>query len=105
MKTLLLFLTSLFTFNITFARIAHINSPDDKLKLELYLNHSKLFYSVTYNNKIILEKSPLGLITNEDDFANNLSLINTQTDNINRSEERRVGKEWPRPCRSRWVPE
>jgi uncharacterized protein YlaN (UPF0358 family) len=35
-------------------------------------------YSVAFSGKTVLEKSPLGLVTNETDFSKNLKLINAE---------------------------
>lgn len=51
-----------------------IKSPDGKLKVSVSLENGMPAYSVTYNEKIFLEKSPLGLKTNVGDFTTGLSL-------------------------------
>jgi len=71
MKHLFLILSVLFTFttHLLFAQIATLTSPDGKLKLMLYLEEGRPQYTVAYAGKCILEKSPLGIITNEGDFS------------------------------------
>ena len=44
-------------------------------------------YSVTYNDKVILENSPLGIITNEGDFTKNMSFVESTTGKIDKSFE------------------
>ncbi|MCL6219518.1 glycoside hydrolase family 97 protein [Zunongwangia pacifica] len=48
---------------------ASINSPDGKLEVTVEVENGKPFYSVIYNKKTMLGKSPLGLVTNEGDFT------------------------------------
>ena len=54
---------------------ASINSPDGKLEVSVKVENGKPFYSVTYNEKVILEKSPLGLVTNAGDFTSKMKLL------------------------------
>ncbi|MBT2620017.1 glycoside hydrolase family 97 protein [Chryseobacterium sp. ISL-6] len=58
------------------AQIAEISSPDGQLKLNVFLEEGKALYSVTFQEKTGIDKSPLGLITNESDFSKNLKFIN-----------------------------
>ncbi|SFD92996.1 glycoside hydrolase family 97 N-terminal domain-containing protein, partial [Flavobacterium phragmitis] len=51
-----------------------IKSPDGKLAVSIALNNGMPQYSVTYNGKIFIEKSPLGLKTNVGDFSSGLIL-------------------------------
>ncbi len=85
MKTLLLTVICLFTLSVATAQIAQVSSPNDKLKVELLLVQSKPFYTVIYDNKTILEASPLGLTTNEGDFSNNLTFVNAKSGHIDKS--------------------
>lgn len=52
-----------------------VQSPDGLLKVNLELNGGKPSYSVTYNNKVMLESSPLGLETSIGSFAQGLTKI------------------------------
>lgn len=53
------------------ARTPHgtVSSPDGKLKVDVSLDSGRPLYSVTYDGRVILEPSPLGLVTNEGDFS------------------------------------
>ncbi|AYM99036.1 glycoside hydrolase family 97 protein [Chryseobacterium sp. 3008163] len=66
------------------AQVAEISSPDGKLKLNVFSEQGKALYSVTFQGKTMLEKSPLGLITNESDFSKNLKFINSKKDNVSK---------------------
>jgi hypothetical protein len=56
-------------------------SPDAKLKVELSLIGGKPVYTVFYNGKIFIEKSPLGLKTNVGDFSEGLELSSKVIEN------------------------
>lgn len=51
-----------------------VKSPDGKLKVSLLVTNGQPFYSLSYNEKTFLEKSPLGLKTNVEDFTTGLVL-------------------------------
>jgi hypothetical protein len=59
----------------TFAQVATVTSPNSKLKVVLDMVDSVPMYSVTYNNKLMLENSPLGLTTNEGGFTSGITFI------------------------------
>ncbi|MGD8781105.1 MAG: glycoside hydrolase family 97 catalytic domain-containing protein [Ignavibacteria bacterium] len=52
-----------------------VSSPDENLELKVLIEKGKPVYTVTYMGKSILEKSPLGLTTNEGDFSTNMSFV------------------------------
>ena len=62
---------SALSFN-ALAQDAIVVSPDKQLKVSLYVVDGKPVYNVTYKDKIMLENSPLGLVTNEGDFTSGL---------------------------------
>ncbi|PKQ45150.1 glycoside hydrolase family 97 protein [Confluentibacter flavum] len=64
---------------------AEVVSPDGKLKLNVSVENGKTTYSVTYNNKVMLENSPLGLITNEGNFTENMTFVESTSDKVNKS--------------------
>ncbi|KAF2515761.1 glycoside hydrolase family 97 protein [Flavobacterium foetidum] len=51
-----------------------VKSPDGKLAVSVFSNNGKPQYSVKYNEKTFIEKSPLGLKTNAGDFSSGLTL-------------------------------
>jgi hypothetical protein len=51
-----------------------VKSPDGKTKILLFVTEGMPSYSVSYNDKTFLEKSPLGLKTNVGDFTTGLVL-------------------------------
>ncbi|MBS2100934.1 glycoside hydrolase family 97 protein [Carboxylicivirga linearis] len=68
---------------ITFAQEISLSSPDGKLALTFKLTDGKISYIVLYdNNNVMLEDSPLGLITNVGDFSTDLSILSTENNTI-----------------------
>ncbi|MDG5767817.1 glycoside hydrolase family 97 catalytic domain-containing protein [Balneolales bacterium ANBcel1] len=65
-----------------FAQVASVKSPNEKLKLEVFVDRGMPTYAVTYNGHSALEKSPLGLLTNEGDFSRNMQFIEYETDEV-----------------------
>ena len=52
-----------------------VKGPDEKLQLVVFTSPAeKPSYSITYNGKTMLEKSPLGMNTNIGDFAKGMKL-------------------------------
>jgi hypothetical protein len=54
-----------------------VSSPNGELTLNVLVKSGKPMYSITYKGGVILEDSPLGLITNEGDFSTNLNFVNS----------------------------
>lgn len=68
-----------------FAQVAEISSPDGKLKLNIFSENGKALYNVSFQGKTMLEKSPLGLVTNESDFSKNLKFIDSKKDKVSKN--------------------
>ena len=64
-----------------------VYSPDCNLAVTLLINGGKPLYTVTYKNKVMLEKSPLGLKTNEGDLSTGVSYVNSKTDVVSKEYE------------------
>src|SRR5690606_31042880 len=58
-----------------------VTSPDGKLTVNLAVNNGTPTYSVSYNGKLFLEPSPIGLKTNIGDFSTGLALKDKQIEN------------------------
>ena len=56
-----------------------VSSPNGDLTLKVLIKDGTAFYSVTYKGGIVLEDSPLGLITNAGDFTANMNFVNSTT--------------------------
>lgn len=61
---------------------ATVKSPDGRLAVNLLCENSRASYSVSYDGKTILEKSPLGLVTDVADFSQGLSATGLKTDTV-----------------------
>lgn len=71
--------------SLMFSQNAEVLSPDSKLKLNVSVDNGKPMYSVSYNGKVMLENSPLGLITNEGDFSQRMNFIESKTAKVNKT--------------------
>ncbi|TDX10485.1 glycoside hydrolase family 97 protein [Flavobacterium sp. S87F.05.LMB.W.Kidney.N] len=58
-----------------------VKSPDGKLAVSISVNNGMPQYSVTYNEKTFIEKSPLGLKTNAGDYSSGLTLEKNSSQN------------------------
>ncbi|GEC71465.1 alpha-glucosidase [Flavobacterium flevense] len=56
-----------------------VSSPNGDLTVKVLIKDGTAFYSVTYKGGIVLEESPLGVITNAGDFTNNMNFVNSTT--------------------------
>jgi Glycoside hydrolase 97. len=74
----LLFLTT------CIAQSSAVLSPDKRLKVEVAVVEGKPVYSVFYNDKQMLQPSPLGLITNEGDFSTNMKWVSQKEDVVSK---------------------
>ncbi|MEA1848700.1 glycoside hydrolase family 97 catalytic domain-containing protein [Chryseobacterium sp. MHB01] len=68
-----------------FAQVAEAISPDGKLRLNVFSENGKALYNISYQEKVMLEKSPLGLITNESDFSQNLKFTDSKKDQVSKT--------------------
>ena len=76
-------LTAILGISTLAAQDVVVKGPDEKLQLAVFVqNETKPCYSVSYNGKTMLEKSPLGMNTNIGDFTKNLKLTGHSVDKI-----------------------
>lgn len=61
-----------------------IQSPDRQLKLMVSVNNGQPVYAVSYQGKVMLEHSPLGLVTNEADFSTGMKYLGKEEDAVNK---------------------
>jgi hypothetical protein len=59
-------------------------SPDKQLKVIISVAGGKPVYEVSLNGKVMLEKSPLGLMTNEGDLSSGLKYINSTESKVDK---------------------
>ena len=72
---------------VTIGQIKTVTSLDGKLLLNFYIDQGIPSYSVVYNKNILVEKSPLGLITNHGDFSKGMTLDTSKENNIDEKYE------------------
>ena len=84
MKNIAIVIVSLFYFSVIFAQDITVSSPDGLLTVSISVEGGKPLYSVTYKNKTMLEKSPLGLLTNEGDYGSGLSYVEHQRGDVDK---------------------
>ncbi len=65
-----------------FSQEAVVYSPDKQLKLSVEMVSGKPMYSVQFKNKVFLENSPLGLVTNEGDFSVAMKYVDQKEDAV-----------------------
>ena len=83
MKKLVSTLTAILGISTLAAQDVIVKGPDEKLQLAVFVqNEAMPCYSVSYNGKTMLEKSPLGMNTNIGDFTKNLKLTGHSVDKI-----------------------
>lgn len=58
-----------------YAQQVSVSSPNKLLSVNITVTDGRPMYSVMYDNKIMLEDSPLGLVTNEGDFSAGMKYI------------------------------
>lgn len=74
----------LLTSTIVYAQETSISSPDGQLIVKILIADGEPQYSVTYKEQVVLENSPLGLITNEGDFSKNLKFVSEKKETVSK---------------------
>lgn len=86
MKKLMTLVLALYVIAFASAEKLTVSSPDNQLQVQISQDaRGAVFYQVTYQGKVMLEDSPLGMITNVNDFGKQLKLIDSQTDVVKKS--------------------
>ena len=67
------------------AQQTEVIGPDSHRKVNVALKQGKPVYSVTYKEKIMLEDSPLGVVTDIGDFSRNMNWIGQKTSRIDKT--------------------
>ncbi|MBS1662648.1 MAG: glycoside hydrolase family 97 catalytic domain-containing protein, partial [Bacteroidetes bacterium] len=62
-----------------------VASPDRLLRVSISVVNDRAWYSVTYRDKTMLERSPLGFVSNEGDFSAGVRLVGKQEDAVDKS--------------------
>ena len=85
MKKLLTLLLTICLFQYISANDFIIVSPDRNLQVSVFLKEGTLNYNVNYKGKVILEDSPLGMITNVSDFSKDLVFVEKREQVVNKT--------------------
>ncbi|MBR4303036.1 MAG: glycoside hydrolase family 97 protein [Bacteroidaceae bacterium] len=85
MKKSFLFLLTLLIVMAVSAQELTFKSPDNRTIVNFKLNGGIACYSVSYDGKIMLDESPLGLVTNTGDFTKGLVYDGYKTNTIKNS--------------------
>lgn len=64
------------------AQQAVVSGPDSNLKVTVTLKDGKPVYGVTYKDKVMLEDSPLGFLSDVGDFTKGMKWVDQKTDNV-----------------------
>lgn len=63
-----------------------VSSPDGKLQVDVLTpKNGKVYYTVTYNGKKMLEESPLGLNVNYADFTKELKMVGHESKSVDKT--------------------
>lgn len=85
MKKSLLFLLTLLVVLVVSAQEFDFKSPDKRIVVSFNLEDGSAYYSVSYDEKVMMDKSPLGLVTNTGDFTKGLVLDDYSITSVNNS--------------------
>ncbi|RNC65970.1 glycoside hydrolase family 97 protein [Proteiniphilum sp. X52] len=85
MKKILIILLTACLFEYISANDFTIVSPDRNLQVSVFLKDGTLHYNVNYKGKVILEDSPLGMITNVSDFSKDLVFVEKREQVVSRT--------------------
>ena len=91
-KNLLWVALSLMTTLSAFAEKSTVSSPDGKLNVVVEDHDGKLYYSVDYAGKRMLEPSLLGLVANVGDFSQQLTYLKKSEEKVEKNYDLRTAK-------------
>ena len=85
MKKQILFCALMLAASQTFAQQATVSGPDSRLKVSFSVSQGMPMYAVTYDEKTILENSPLGFVANIGDFSKGMSYVGQKAQQIKKT--------------------
>lgn len=85
MKKQILFCALMLAASQTFAQQATVSGPDSRLKVNFSVSQGMPMYAVTYDEKTILENSPLGFVANIGDFSKGMSYVGQKAQQIKKT--------------------
>ena len=84
-KRNLLFVGILLSAGSLMAQVATVTSPDGRLKVNVDIKNGKPVYAVLYDEKQMLDESPLGFVANFADCTQGLTFASAATEEISNS--------------------
>ncbi|HSJ67323.1 MAG TPA: glycoside hydrolase family 97 catalytic domain-containing protein [Anditalea sp.] len=85
MKYIIFFVYMLITTAGFSQSTRNVSSPDGLLQIEVSMDGTSPVYVVKYKGQEMIERSPLGLVTNEGDFTRDMSFVSSSLDKIDKS--------------------
>ena len=85
MKKQILFCALMLAASQTFAQQATVSGPDSRLKVSFSISQGMPMYAITYDEKTILENSPLGFVANIGDFSKDMSYVGQKAQQIKKT--------------------
>ena len=85
MKKQILFCALMLAASQTFAQQATVSGPDSRLKVSFSVSQGMPMYAITYDEKTILENSPLGFVANIGDFSKDMSYVGQKAQQIKKT--------------------
>ena len=70
----IILLSTLTFFSCNMTKTDMLKSPNELISVDVFTENGNAFYTIYYNNELVLEKSKLGVIMKDADFYNNLTL-------------------------------
>lgn len=77
----------MFVFFPVFSQQATVTGTDNNLKVNVFVKEGIPLYSVTYKERVMLENSPLGFVSNIGDFSKNISYVSHKKSRVDESYE------------------
>lgn len=77
---------------VAVAQTKDVTSPDGKLVVTIDNENGKAYYSIRYNDKLMIERSQLGVVANIADFTNKLTLKDVEEKRIDERYTLRTAK-------------
>ncbi len=82
MKKLIILCCFIISSAVSSQNTMSVSSPDGNLMVNVLVKNGQPVYSITYKGGVVLEDSPLGLITNAGDFSTNMIFENSSTSKV-----------------------
>lgn len=82
MKKRILFLSAMLASLSMSAQVASVASPDGRLKVNVDVKGGKPVYEVKYDDKQVLDESPLGFVADNGDFTQGITFDSKKEEHL-----------------------